>query len=327
MRKPVHFIAAVMATAAAVVVVSATAGSALAAVKIPCRTAKVIVPWKPGGETDVVARIFVNAVNKAGAKPKLQVVNVSGQGGNKGAKEARKAKPNGCTLFLIHESAMTSFFTGRVKFSFEAFEPVALLTRTWSIIGANKKVPYNDLKGLTAYAKKNPKKVLAGATLGSTSHFAVLSFADTAGADLKYISYEGTRERMTALLANNINVGQISTTAASKYINSGELKALGILSPNRNSIIPKVPTARELGYDVEFATSRGVVAPKGTPKDVIDHYVALFKSAAKDPSVKKQMDAKGTDVVFISKDEYGKFMKNSFENMKKLAVAIGLYKG
>lgn len=327
MRKPVHFIVTLMATAAAVFAISATAGPANAAADIPCRTAKVIVPWGPGGETDIVARIFVNSANEAGAKPLLQVVNVPGQGGNKGAKEAVKAKPDGCTLFFIHESAMTSFFTGRVEFSFEAFEPVALLTRTWAIIGANKNVPYNNLNELAAHAKQRPNKVLAGATLGSTSHFWLLGFADAAGIDLKYISYEGTRERMTALLANNIQLGQISSTAASKYIKSGELKALGILSPSRNSVIPDVPTGKEQGFDVEFATSRGVVAPKGTPMEVIDHYVAVFEKAAKDPNVKKQMDAKGTDIVFISKNEYGQFMENSFNNMKKLAVAIGLFKG
>ncbi len=87
------------ATGIAVVMALVPAGPASAAPKFSCRTAKVIVPWKPGGETDIVARIFVNAVNEAGAKPQLQVVNVGGQGGNKGAKQARKAKPNGCTLF------------------------------------------------------------------------------------------------------------------------------------------------------------------------------------------------------------------------------------
>lgn len=314
----------------AVVLAPTTAGAALAAPKIPCRTAKVIVPWQSGGATDIVARIFVNSVNKAGAKPQLQVVNVWGQGGNKGARKAAKAKPDGCTLFFIHESAMTSYLMGRVGFSYDSFEPVALLTRTWAIIVANKNVPYNDLKGLTAHAKKNPKKVLVGVTRGTTSYLAILSFADAAGADLKYVPYKGTGGRMAALLASNIQVGLISITAASKYIKSGEIKALGILSPNRSPIIPNVPTARELGYDVEFATSRGVVAPLGTPKDVIDHYVALFEKAAKDPSVKKQMDAKGTDIVFISKDEYGKFMKKSFENMMKLWLGdakIAVYLG
>jgi tripartite-type tricarboxylate transporter receptor subunit TctC len=132
---------------------------------------------------------------------------------------------------------------------------------------------------------------------------------------------------MTNLLANNIHIGQISTTAASKYIKTGELKALGILSPRRSKVVPNVPTAKELGFGVEFATSRGLVAPKGTSAAVIDHYVTLLKAAASDPSVQKQMAAKGTDIVFISKKEYGAFMKKSFENMKKLAVKIGLYKG
>ena len=140
-----------------------------AAAQIPCGTAKLIVPWSPGGGTDVVFRIIADAVNNAGAKPQIQVVNISGQGGNKGAKEAVGAKPDGCTLFAIHQSAITSYFTGRVDFTWDAFEPVALLTRTPTIFGANPDVPYNNLKELVAHAKKNPGKVLAGGTLVRTA--------------------------------------------------------------------------------------------------------------------------------------------------------------
>ncbi len=87
------------------------------AADLNCRTAKLIVPWGAGGGTDVIFRQFVEAVNEAGAEPELQVVNIGGQGGNKGAKEAVKAKPDGCTLLAIHQSALTSFFTGRVDFT------------------------------------------------------------------------------------------------------------------------------------------------------------------------------------------------------------------
>ncbi len=203
----------------------------LLAADIPCSTAKLIVPWKAGGGTDIIFRVVADAVNKGGIKPQLQVLNITGQGGNKGAKEARGAKPDGCTLFAMHQSAITSFFSGRVDFTWDAFEPVAMVTNTPSIIGANKSVPYNDVKALIAAAKAKPETILAGGTLGSTSQFIFLLLEDAANVKFKHISYDGTRERMTALLAKNIELGEINVTAAQKYIKTNELKALGIATP------------------------------------------------------------------------------------------------
>ncbi len=240
-------------------------GAPLAAAgELPCSTAKLIVPWSPGGGTDVVFRIIAEAANKAGADPQLQVVNITGQGGNKGAKQAVKAKADGCTLFAIHQSAMTSYFTGRVDFSFEAFEPVALLTRTPPIVGAQPDVPYNNVKELIAAAKKSPGTIVTGVTRGSTSHFWFLLLEDAAGIKLKYVPYDGTRQRMTALLAKNIDLGEINLAAAVKYIKSNDLKALGIFTPERAPQIPGVATLREQGVDLVGGTDRGIVVPKGT---------------------------------------------------------------
>ena len=98
------------------------------AVSMPCGTAKLIVPWGAGGGTDVIFRQMVDKINKNGAKPQLQVVNVGGQGGNKGAKQASKAKPDGCTLFAIHQSAITSYFTGRIDITWDAFETISMVS-------------------------------------------------------------------------------------------------------------------------------------------------------------------------------------------------------
>lgn len=302
------------------------AGPAMA-VDLPCRTAKLIVPWGAGGETDIIFRIFADAVNKAGAKPELQVVNVPGQGGNKGAKEAMGDKPNGCTLFAIHQSALTSFFNGRVDFTWDAFDPVVMLTRTPAIFGANPDVPYNDVKGLVAKAKKDPKSVVAGGTLGSTSHFVFLLLEDAADIELKHVSYEGTRERMTALLAKNIDVGEINLAAAKKYIQSGELKALGITTAERDPNIPDVPTVKEQGYDLVYGTDRGISAPKGTPKEVIDYWAGLFKKAAESEDIKKQMSAKGTLVNYTGPEDSAKYWSTTYTKWKALAKKVGMYKG
>ncbi|WP_193186893.1 Bug family tripartite tricarboxylate transporter substrate binding protein [Nisaea sediminum] len=311
----------------------ATASVALAgapgaeAADLPCRTAKLIVPWGAGGGTDVIFRQFVESANAAGAKPQIQVVNIGGQGGNKGAKEARGSKPDGCTLFAIHQSALTSFFNGRVDFTWDAFEPVALLTRTPAIIGANPDVPYNNVKELVAAAKKAPGTVVAGGTLGSTSHFIFLLLEDAAGVKFKHVSYDGTRERMTALLAKNIEIGEINLAAAKKYIQTNELKALGITTPARNPEIPDVMTLQEQGYDLIYGTDRGIVLPKGASQDVIDHYAAIFEKAAQDPKVVEAMTAKGTSVNYLGPKEYTDYFEKTFAAWKRIAIEVGLYKG
>ncbi|UCH75722.1 MAG: tripartite tricarboxylate transporter substrate binding protein [Rhodospirillales bacterium] len=305
-----------------------TLGSAGAmAADIPCGTAKLIVPWGAGGGTDVIFRILVDSANKHGAKPQIQVVNIGGQGGNKGAKEAVKAKPDGCTIFAIHQSAISSFLTGRVDFTWDSFEPVALMTRTPTIYGANAKVPYSNLKELAAYAKENPNEVLAGGTLGSTSHFAMLELQDAAGVEFKHISYDGTRERMTALLANNIHIGEINLAAAKKYIQTGELKALAITTEARNPEIPDMPTAKEQGYDLVIGVDRGIVLPKGASKEVIDHYIGIFRTVANDADVQKQMEAKGTSMPFMAGADYRAYFERTFEKWKQIAKNVGMYKG
>ncbi len=313
-----------VAAAAAVTIVAGAAPAG--AVTLPCNTAKLIVPWKAGGGTHVIFSIFENGVNKLGVKPRIQVVTIPGQGGNKGAKEAVKAKPDGCTLFAIHQSAITSYFTGRVDFTWDAFEPVILLTRTPAIYGARADAPFDNVKELVAYAKKNPGKVNAGGTFGSTSQFVILLLEDLAGVKFNHVSYDGTRQRMTALLAKNIDIGEINLAAAKKYIQTKELKALGITTAKRHPDIPNVMTLREQGFDLIYGTDRGVVAPKGTPKDVVRFWADTFERAAKDPEVAKQIQAKGTQINVLKGDDYRKYFEKTFAHWKRIAKKVGVYK-
>ena len=321
MRKSNRLTALAIAALAAVLAVPSQAA------ELPCRTAKLIVPWGAGGGTGVIFRLVIETVNKTGIKPQLQMVNITGQGGNKGAKVARKAKPNGCTLFAIHQSALSSYLTGRVKFTWDAFEPVAMLTRTAPVIGANKTVPWKDARDLVKAAKAKPGTILTGGTLGSTSHFWFLLLEDAAGIKLKHISYDGTRQRMTALLANNISIGEINLAAAVKYIQAGESKALGIYAAKRHPLIPNVPTMREMGIDLVTGTDRGVSAPKGTPKDAIDFWAKAFKKAADDPALIASLGRKGTSINFQGPAAATAYWKKTFTKWKKIAKKVGMYKG
>ncbi len=314
-------------TFAGLAAVVAVASAPAKAVDFPCRTAKLIVPWGPGGGTGVIFGLIVESINKTGIKPRLQMVNISGQGGNKGAKVARKAKPDGCTLFAIHQSALSSYLTGRVKFTWDAFESVAMLTRTSPIIGANKNVPWKNAKELVAAARKSPGTILTGGTLGSTSHFWFLLLEDAMGIKLKHVSYDGTRQRMTALLGGHIQIGEINLAAAVKYIQAGELKALGIYTEKRHALAPNVPTMREMGIDLVAGTDRGVSAPKGTSKENIAFWAKAFEKAANDKALIASLAKKGTTISFKGPAASTAYWKKTFTKWKGIATKVGIYKG
>jgi tripartite-type tricarboxylate transporter receptor subunit TctC len=311
--------------ASAMLAVALWPGAALA-LDLPCRTARLIVPWAPGGETAINFELIVDAINKTDISPGLQVVTVPGQGGNKGAKVAREAAPDGCTLLALHQSAMTSYLSGRVDFTWDAFEPVALLTGTASMIGARKGVAYDDVNGLIAAARAAPNSVLAGSTLGSTSHFLFLMLEKAAGIKFKHVSYDGTRERLTALLAETIDVGEINTVSAKEYLADGALKALGIATADRDALVPDVPTLKEQGIDLEFGTDRGVVLPKGTPPETVAYYERVFLDALAQPDLRRALEAKGNTVIGQGAEAYRATLAKQFTALESAADAAGLYR-
>ncbi len=311
-------------SAAALAVAGTTA--AQAAADIPCSTARLIVPWKAGGGTHVIFSIFENTIQNLDVTPKIKVITIPGQGGNKGAKEAAKAKPDGCTLFAIHQSAVTSFLNGRIDFQYDGFDTVANLTSTPDIVGARAGTPFENFGEFAAYAKAHPGEIKVGATFGSTSQFIWLIMADKMGIEFSYVPYDGTRERMTALLSGAIDMGVLNVASGRKYMEGGELQGFAIAAAERSEFLPEMPTLREVGVDMLFALERGIVAPKGTPRDVIDHWSAIFKMAAEDTDLLAQMDAKGTGVSYQDPDQYRVWADGLYADFETVAIKIGMYK-
>lgn len=312
-------------TAVAAAILATTISGAGAA-EIPCSTAKLIVPWGAGGGTHVLFSVFEKKIQELDVEPKIQIVTVPGQGGNKGAKEAAGAKPDGCTLFAIHQSAVTSYLNGRVDFHFDGFDTVANLTSTPDIITAAADTPYTTFKEFVDYAKANPGQIKVGATFGSTSQFIWLLLAEKAGLDFSYVPYDGTRERMTALLSGAVHMGTTNVASGRKYLETGELKGLAIAAEERSKFLPDMPTVKEEAVDMVFALARGIVAPKGTPPEIIDMWAEVFKKAAEDPGLLAEMDAKGTDVSFMGPSEYRAWAKQLYSDYEGVAIKIGMYK-
>lgn len=312
--------------AAAAVATAALFGTTASAAAPDCATAQLIVPWGAGGDTDIIFRSYVNTVNETGIKPQLQVVNVGGQGGIRGAAQVKDARPDGCMLIALHESVITSFLTGRANFTHDAFEPVSLVSYTPSIVGSSTKSPFKDLKGMLDLAKKEPKSVTVGVTLGSTSHFIFLLIEDAAKVEFRYVSYDGTRERNTAILAGNVMAGETNVLTAKKYIEEGALNALGIATEARDGLIPNVPTLQEQGVNVLYGLARGIALPKGTPPATVKFWSDAFGKAAQNPALIKSIEDNGSVVLFKDAKGYGEFLKQGYAEHERLAIKIGMYK-
>jgi tripartite-type tricarboxylate transporter receptor subunit TctC len=294
--------------------------------KLPCDTAQLIVPWAPGGGTQVLYALVEKTVNEMDTPYNMKVITVPGQGGNKGAKQAAKAKPDGCTLFAIHQSAITSFLNGRIDFHYNGFDTIANVTVTPDIIGASADAPFNTIQEMAAYAKANPGKVTAGATFGSTSHFIWLLLEKTLGIKLNLVPYDGTAERMNALLSGAITLGAVNVASGKKHLEAGTIKPLAIAADDRDKAIPDVPTLKELGYDMTFALERGIVAPKGTPREIIDMWAGIIKQAVDNPSLQAAMDAKGTGLRFQGPDDFRAYADKIYSDYEAVAIEIGMYK-
>jgi tripartite-type tricarboxylate transporter receptor subunit TctC len=320
---------ALFSKAAAALILGAMAFAPLQATgapDIPCSTAKLIVPWKAGGGTHIIFSIFEKTIQEMDVTPKIKVVTVPGQGGNKGAKEAAKAKPDGCTLFAIHQSAITSYLNGRIDYHYDNFETVSLLTSTPDIVGAAGDVPWNNFEEFKQAVLAAPETVSVGATFGSTSQFYWLILEDLTGMKFKFVPYDGTRERMTALLSGAIQLGGINVASGRKYMESGELKGFAIAAAARSKHLPDMPTLKELGVDMIYALDRGIVMPKGTSQDVIEHWAGIFKQAAENADLKAQMDAKGTEVNWVGPADFRAWADKTFADHEKVAIKIGMWK-
>lgn len=291
----------------------------------PERPVKMIVPWAAGGDTDVIYRAFASFFQKHFGQP-LVVANVTGASGTVGEREAAKAAPDGYTVYASHDYVHSVYYAGMTDIRYDqAFEPICLVSSTPSIVTASPKTPWKTFQEFVADAKKRPGQITAGASLGSTSQFSLALMEKAAGIKLKYVPYDGTAQRMNALLGGHIDIAESNLTQKAKA-DAGQLKFLALMTEKRSSEVPNVPTLKELGYDVEYAVNRGIMVPKGTPADIKQKLGAACAAAAKEPAFKEAMAKVGTEVRYLDAAQYAAFLKKVDGETKEITQALGMLK-
>jgi len=247
----------------------------------PAKPVKMVVPFAAGGATDVVARLLAQKLGDAWGQTVI-VEDRAGAGGNIGADVVAKSPADGYTLLMASGSIVTANPYMYKSMTFDPAKDLVPITNIASgpqVIVVNAASPFKDLRELIAYAKANPKKVNFGsAGVGTQVHLAGENFAYAAGIDMTHVPYKGESAALTDLLGGQIQMVPANLSGAINFIQGGKLRALAVTSRERNPQLPDVPAAAEVLPGFENAGWFGLLAPAGTPQEVIDK---VYRDSAK----------------------------------------------
>lgn len=295
----------------------------------PSKAIRMVVPFAPGGTTDLLGRIAAEHLQNAwGAN--VVVENKSGAGGNIGAEAVAKAAPDGYTLMLgtVGTAVTNQFLYKKMPFdTATAFAPVALFGEVANVLAVTKSMPVNTAKEYVEYCKKQgPGKVSFGSpAIGGTGHLAMEYFQSLAGFKVEHIVYRGSSLVLQDLLAGNIPSTMDNLPPYLPHINTGALKALGVSSSKRWFALPDVPTIAEQGFaGFDAAPWWYVAAPAGTPKEIVQKLsVELVKGGKSEAVIKKIRDAGASELVGTDQ-ELAEHIKKETVKWKKVVEAAGL---
>lgn len=299
--------------------IAAAAGASVAhAAGYPDRPIRVIVPFAPGGSTDIIARLVTTRMSQELGQP-MVVENKGGAGGAIGASEAAKAAPDGYTLSIATVSTMAVNPACRPNDlpydPIKDFQPVTNFANTANVIAVNPKFPAKDFKEFLEVLKKNPNKYSYGSsgTCG-VLHLMGESFRMATGSDIVHVPYKGSGPAIADAVGGQIELLFDNLPSSMPQIQAGKLRAMAIAWPERISSIKDVPTFADVGLPVlNQPVWYGLLAPKGTPMDVVNKLRDAAVVALKDPKVIKMLDEQGSAPSGNTPEEFTKEIQTQYD--------------
>ena len=314
--------------------VSLLIGLALAAVAVtvqaqsyPSRPIRMIVPYAPGGLPDTIARL-VGAKLSDSLGQQIVVENLPGAGGINGVNEVVKAQPDGYTLLIadVGQVAINPHLFSKLPYQpLKDLAPVSLIGTSPLYLVAHPSVPVNSLKELVALAKKEPGKLNYGSSgIGSIHHLATEALKAGFGIDLVHVPYKGTGQSVPALLGGQVALLYSALPSIAGHLKDGKVKMLAISSAKRSPATPDVPTVAELGIPgYDFVAEIGMLAPTGTPREVVSRLAGDMAKAVKMPDVAQRMGQLGIDPVGSTPEAYGQINKAANDKYAAVVKATG----
>jgi tripartite-type tricarboxylate transporter receptor subunit TctC len=305
---------------AAIGPVAIAQSTAAAASGYPNKTIRIIVPFTPGGSTDILARAIGIELSKAWGQSVI-VENVAGAGGSIGADKAAKSAADGYTLLMGHIGTLAvnpSLYPDLPYQPLRDFAPVAWVARVPNVLVVHPSVPAKNVKEFVALAKSKPGQLNYGSGgNGSAANLATEYFKLQTNVSLLHIPYRGTAPAVTDLLGGQIQVLFTGAPAVIGQIKSGQLRALAVSSPQRLDSLPDVPTVAESGYkNFEADQWYGIVAPKGLPQEIVNKLNVQINSALQSPELKNRLNNEGAVATPSTPEVFGKLIKSEIERWK-----------
>ena len=296
----------------------------------PNRPVRVIVPFAPGGLTDVVARLIAGKVGDQLGR-QFYVENIVGGSGNVGMGQAARAAPDGYTILTAFSSyVINPALFQRVPYDpVNDFGPVSLAVTSTTVVVVHPDLPASNIAELVALIGASPGKYsYATAGVGTTSHLAGEQFRLALAPDLVHVPFGGGAPAMASVVAGHTPVGMGAPTVVVPLINDGKLRALAVTSRTRTQTLPSIPTMIEGGYpDIAGDSFVGFVVPAATPKDVIALLNREIVKGLATPEMKERQAALGNDVVASTPEEFGERIRAELSTWAKVIMAANIKAG
>lgn len=301
------------------------AAGSVAAQGYPSKPIHLIVPFPPGGSTDLVARSIMPTFGELLGQ-QIVIEYKGGAAGSIGTAEAARAAPDGYTLLIVWDTHGVNHHLYNVQYDFfKSFDPISLLVQAPGILVAHPGFPPSSVKELIDYAKANPGKATFGMVgAGSSGHLASVLFSQLTGTQLTAVNYKGGGPLTTDILGGHVNLVFGSLPLWEHHVRSGKLKALAILSKTRVPQFPDLAAAAETLPGLESRTWFGLLGPAGLPKEVMARLNRDVVRALADTQVKEKLRGRGFEVAASTPEAFAAFLKQESDASGRLVKSAGI---
>lgn len=287
----------------------------------PEHSVRVVVGFTAGGPTDVIARIIAERLSTSTGQ-QFYVDNRPGAGSNIASAEVAKAAPDGYTIIVVSTGFMVnmSLYAHVPYDAVKDFAPITMVAYSPNVVLVNRSVPASNVRELIELIKANPNKYsFAGPGIGSTPHLSGELFKQKFGLDMVHVPFPGAAQAISSAIAGHTPIAFTALPPALANIQEGKLRALALLAVKRSREIPNVPTMQEAGYpDQEADTLTGVLAPAGTPSEIVDLLHREIAKAVADPGVRDRLSKLGFEPVANKPEEFGARIKSEIAKWGKV---------
>jgi tripartite-type tricarboxylate transporter receptor subunit TctC len=299
-----------------------------AAADFPSRPITLVIPFPPGGATDVNGRVIAQRLGKELGQPVI-IENRAGAGTVVGASYVSKAAPDGYTLLISSGSTFTVNPAIRATLPYDpvkSFDPIGIAGRVALILLANSEVPVQTVKQFVDYVKASPGKYSYGSFgTGTTAQFAGESILHAAGLKMTHVPYKGSAPAMTDLMGGQIPFSIDTVSAAIPQLKSGKIKAIALTTAKRSALLPDVPTMAESGYaGIDMDTWLMLAAPKGLPADVKARLEKALAVTIADPDTRAKLLAQGLEPAYSNSAAASELINRELPVMRAVAARANI---